>query len=244
MQILSVAIQKGGTGKTTTAAVLAQAAAANGEKVLAIDLDPQGNLSFALGADVNRGSSFRVLSGSPAAEQIQQTEQGIDVIPAAWELSTITTAPGSARRLQKALLPIRDEYSTIIIDTPPTPGELQYNALQASTGIIIPLMADAYSVNSLYQITDEAVAIMQSNPELSYTGVLITRYNDRSTISKQMRDAIQQAAEELSIPYLGEIRNGVVIQEAAALQLSLYEYGAKSKPAADYMSVYKQIAKR
>ena len=244
MQVISVAIQKGGTGKTSTAAALAQAATARGERVLLIDLDPQGNLSFALGADETKGNTFLLLSGKPAADQIQETTQGIDIIPAAWELSTITTAPGSARRLQKAIQPIRDRYSLIIIDTPPTPGELQYNALQASTGIIIPLMADAFSVNSLYQITATANAIMQSNPELSYTGVVVTKFSDRSTISKQMRDTIKQEAQELSVPYLGEIRNGVVIQEAAALQVSLYEYGAKSKPAADYMAVYEKITKR
>lgn len=234
MEVLAVAIQKGGTGKTTTAAVLAQAAAHKGKKVLAIDLDPQGNLTFALGGSGTGGSSFDLLQGSAAADVIQQCS-GIDVIAANWGLSTIASGKGSARRLQAAIEPIKNNYDLIIIDTPPTAGELQYNALQAATGLIIPLQADIYNLQSLYQITDTAKQMQQSNPNLQIKGFIITKLDNRSTIAKQMQEQIIIAANKENIPYLGSIRTGIAVQEAAALQQNLFEYAPKSKPASDYL---------
>lgn len=234
MEVLAVAIQKGGTGKTTTAAVLAQAAAHKGKKVLAIDLDPQGNLTFALGGSGTSGSSFDLLQGTAAADVIQQCS-GIDVIAANWGLSTIASGKGSARRLQAAIEPIKNNYDLIIIDTPPTAGELQYNALQAATGLIIPLQADIYNLQSLYQITDTAKQMQQSNPNLQIKGFIITKLDNRSTIAKQMQEQIIIAANKENIPYLGSIRTGIAVQEAAALQQNLFEYAPKSKPASDYL---------
>lgn len=239
--IITVAIQKGGTGKTTTAAILAQAAAAKGRKVLAIDLDPQANLTFALGATAGNPGSRGLLDGIQVDSLIQATAQHIDVIPAAWDLATVTTGKGSARRLQAALEPIKGKYDCIIIDTPPTAGELQYNALQAADGLIIPLQADIYNAQSLYQITDTANAIRKTNPRLQILGIVFTQHNSRSTIARQMADAIRSNADALGVPYLGEIRQAVVVKEAAALQQSLYQYAPKSKPAADYMAVLERI---
>lgn len=245
MQILTVAIQKGGTGKTTTAAALAQAAAYTGKKVLVIDLDPQGNLSFAAGADTSKAnagkSSFELLHNEPAAGIIQPTKQGFDIIPASWNLATETTGKGSATRLKAAIEPIKKMYDVIIIDTPPTAGELQYNALYASTGLIIPLMADIYCLQSLYQITDTARQIQQTNKKLTIKGFIITQLDARSTIAKQMQENIIIAANKYKIPYLGSIRTGVVIKEAAALQQSLFDYSPKSKPAQDYLTLLEQL---
>lgn len=243
MKVLTVAIQKGGTAKTTTAAILAQAAVARGLQVLAIDLDPQGNLSFALGANpaAETGTAYNLLTGRPAAECIHTTAQGLDVIPADRDLATITSGTGSARRLRQALEPIRDDYDLIIIDTPPTAGELQYNALMAADGLIIPLQADAYNLQSLYQMADTARQIQKVNPDLQILGLVFTQYDGRSIISRQMQTTIINNAAKMGVPYLGTIRGAVAVKEAAALQLSLYQYAPKSKPAADYMDVFNYI---
>ena len=244
MQVITIAIQKGGTGKTTTAAALAQAAVYNGRRVLAIDLDPQGQLSFTLSADTGRPGSYELLNGADIKKIIQCIRPGLDAIPASWNLSTITTGRGSARRLQIGIKPIKKEYDVIIIDTPPTAGELQYNALQASTGLIIPLQADIYNLQSLYQIVDTARQIQGSNPGLSIMGFVLTQFDGRSTIARQMKEAITEKAAEMDIPFLGAIRSAVVVKEAAALQQSLFEYAPKSKPAADYLDLYEMIEKQ
>lgn len=240
MQIITSANQKGGTGKTATAAALAQAAAHEGRKVLAIDLDPQCNLSFALDAAEGGGTSLDLLEGTPARRLIQ-TVKGIDIIPASWSLATIKSAPGSAKRLSKAIQTIKSKYDLIIIDTPPTVGELQYNALQASTGLIIPLQTDIFSLQGLYQIADTAEQFKKSNPALNIKGVILTRFNGRSTIAKQMQVTIETTATGLNIPFMGVIREGIVIQEAAALKANLFEYAPNSKPAQDYLNIYKTI---
>ena len=243
MQIITAAVIKGGTGKTTTAAALAQAAAKASKKVLAIDLDPQANFTYFIGADQNRPGCYQLLHGAAAADVIQETAQGIDAIAASPDLATEKTAPASAKRLQEALRPIKDNYHLAIIDTPPQIGELTFNALQASTGLIIPLETDNSSLQGLYQITDIAHQMQKSNPALSILGVILTRYDSRPKINKYLRDVIAEKGQESGAPFLMAIRAGVAIREAQGMQQSLFEYAPKSNPAADYMALYKKITK-
>lgn len=244
MQIITAAAIKGGTGKTTTAAALAQAAAADGKRVLAVDLDPQANFTFTLGADQNRAGSYQLLHGEATAQEvIQTTAQGIDVISAAPDLATEQTKPGSARRLRSGLEPILAQYDFVFIDTPPTIGELTYNALQAATGLIIPLEADNASLQGLYQITDIAHQMQErANPALRIIGSVITRYDKRSKINRYLHDAIAERGAEIGAPLIAAIRAGVAVKEAQALQLSLFDYASRSNPAQDYLTLYRTIA--
>ena len=241
MQIITVAVVKGGTGKTTTAAALAQAAAADGKRVLAIDLDPQANLSLVIGADPRAEGSLQVLHGADPRELIQHTEQGIDALTASPDLATEKTTPASAKRLQKALQPLREEYDLILIDTPPTMGELTYNALQAATGLLIPLEADTSSLQGLYQITGIANQIQTTNKELRIIGVVLTRYDARPKINRFMQETIAEKGAEVGAPFLIGIRPGIAIREAQAMQKSIYEYAPNCKPAQDYKQLYEMI---
>lgn len=240
-KIITLANQKGGAGKTTTAAAIIQAAAAEGLKVLAIDLDPQANLTFVLKGDISQKGSFELLEGTPARQTIQSTEQGADLIAASRNLAAVQTTTGSAKRLQKAIQPIKSIYDIIVIDTPPTAGELLYNALQASTGLVIPLQADIFGLHGLYQIANTAKQFCKSNPELKVKGIVLTRYDGRSTLAKTMRDNIIAKAAELGIPFLNEIREGIAIKEATAFQENLFEYAPKAKPAQDYKELFNKI---
>lgn len=241
MQIITTAVIKGGTGKTTTAAALAQAATAAGKRVLAIDLDPQANLSFTLSADQNQEGAYQLLHGADPLQLIQRTPQDLDVISASPDLATERTSPASAKRLQEAIEPLRYDY--IIIDTPPTMGELTFNALQACTGLIIPLEVDNYSLQGLYQITDIAHQMQRSNPKLKILGVVLTRYDSRPKINRYLRDVIIDRGKEAGAPYLTEIRKGVAVTEAQALQQSLFDYAPRSKPAHDYKALFEIIDK-
>lgn len=242
MQIITTAVIKGGTGKTTTAAALAQAAAADDKLVLVIDLDPQGNLSFITGADTNRPGSYALLHGTDVGETIQRTPQGFDAIAASPDLATERTTPASAMRLREAIEPIKRYYDYIFIDTPPTMGELTFNAMQASTGLIIPLEADNNSLQGLYQITDIARQMQRKNPSLKILGTVLTRYDSRPKINRYMQEQIADRGQEAGAPFLAAIRPGIAIREAQALQLSIFEYAPKSKPAQDFAQLYKIIS--
>lgn len=241
MQVVTIAVIKGGTGKTTTAAALAQAGAAAGKKILAIDLDPQANLSFFIGANQNAPGSYQILHGTDPKGIIQHTEQGIDVITASTDLATEKTAPGSAKRLEKAIEPLKKEYDFIFIDTPPQMGELTFNALQASTGLLIPLETDNSSLQGLYQITDIAQQMKRSNPNLSIISTILTRYDSRPRLNRYLKDAIVERGKEAGAPFLIGIRQGIAIREAQAMQKSLFDYAPKSKPAQDYKALFEML---
>ena len=239
MQIITIAVNKGGTGKTTTAAALAQAAALRKRKVLAIDLDPQANLTYTLGASSKVPGSYELLTGQETA--LQHIAPGLDAIAASLKLADLTTAPGSAKRLEQAINPVKGKYDLIIIDTPTKTGELLYNALQASTGLIIPLQASAYCLQSLYQTADLAAVIRKSNPQLKVLGFILTQHSARSLIARQMEQTITEKAAAVGIPYIGAIRKAVAVEEATALQKSIFDYAPKSNPAQDYLSLAKAL---
>lgn len=241
MQIITAAVIKGGTGKTTTTAALAQAARKSGKRVLCIDLDPQSNLSFFIGADQNQPGAYQLLHDVSAGQLIQRTAQDIDAIAGSPDLATEKTTAGSARRLKNAIEPLKKKYDFIFIDTPPQMGELTFNALQASTELIIPLETDNSSLQGLYQITDIAHQLQQSNSRLKIKGVILTRYDGRPKLNRYLQEVIAEKGQEIGAPYLMGIRPGIAIREAQAMQQSLFDYAPKSNPAEDYKKLYEMI---
>lgn len=237
--VLTVAMQKGGVAKTTTALLLAQAAQHRGQQALCLDLDPQGNLTFALGADANKPGCYELLQGTTKASKVIQHCNGIDVIPASAALATEKTEKGSGNRLKTALAEVVANYDLIVIDTPTIAGELLYNALLASNGLLIPTEANIYNIKGIYQLYEIAKAMQATSPHLNILGYIVTRADKRSTIAKQM----QAGLEKSGLNCLGIISNAIAVQEAAALQVNLYDYAPKCKPAAEYMALYEAITK-
>lgn len=241
MKIITSAVIKGGTGKSTTAAALAQAAAADGKRVLAIDLDPQANFTFFVGADQNRPGSYQLLHGEDPAGLIQRTEQGIFAISASPDLATEKTTPGSANRLQAAILPLEKQFDFVFLDTPAAMGELNLNALQASTGLLIPLETDTSSLQGLYQITDIAHQLQRSNPGLKILGSVLTRFDRRANYNKYLQKVIADTGNEIGTPFLMGIRPCIQLKEAQGLQQSLFQYAPRSNAAHDYRKLYELI---
>lgn len=242
--VITAAVIKGGTGKTSTIAALAQAAAKDGKNVLAIDLDPQGNLSYTLAGDFDRPGICELLRDTAGPDDMIQQRAGIDLIVSSADLAEIDVP---THRLRGAIKPIRPYYDLVLIDTPPQMGLLTYSALAASSGLIIPLEADRYSMDGLYNIVDIAERFAAADDHtgtgLQILGTVITRYNQRTRLARIWRDAIEQTGEDLGAPLLGVIRPAVALQEAQAMQRSLYDYAPASKPALDYMEIYHRIMK-
>lgn len=242
--IYTIAAEKGGTGKTATSAALVQAAAYKGKKALAVDLDPRGDLSYILAADATQPGSYELLHGAPAAELIQHSPQGLDVITASRALSTEATAAGSARRLAAALEPIRDDYDVIFIDTPANGNELQLNGLMAADRLIIVLEADRSSIQALYFMADTAAQIQDSNPKLKMCGAVVGRYTKgNANINRYLLQQIEQTATALHIPFLGAARDSSDAKAALNMQQSLFDYAPRCTTAADYMRIYEAITK-
>ena len=247
MRIISVANQKGGTAKTSTAHALVTGAAYKGKRSLAIDFDPQGNLSFIMGADANRAGDYELMKQqAQAAQIIQYTSQG-DIIPASLNLAAADTEfsgkPGRDFFLQAALEPLQDDYDVVVIDTPPTLGTLLVNALTASDEVIIPMNADILSLQGLYQLAETINQVKSfCNKGLKVTGILLTRYSGRTVLARDIKETIEAKCAELGIPLLNTvIRDGVAVREAQTTQESLFAYAPNSNPAKDYLQLFDEI---
>ena len=244
MQIITCAIIKGGTGKTAACATLAQCARSEGKRVLVIDLDPQAALTNMLGADRTAPGAYNLLQGAHILETMQPTAQGIDIRAGAPALVADRSAKGgSAFRLANALEPIKKAYDLIIIDTPPFFCGLTYEALQAATGLIIPMLADYESMQGQKYIIELAKMQKHTNKKLKVLGCFINQYDARPRINRYMRERIQEQAQALKCPYLGEISRSVSYLEANALHRNIYTYAPKSKPAQEYKAIYNKIIK-
>lgn len=245
-RIVSIINQKGGVGKSTTSQSLAAGLSLKGYKVLLIDMDSQGNLSFSVGADKEGVSTLEVLKRQASAEEAIQHIGALDIIPASISLAGADmqlTEMGKEYRLKEAIEPLKEKYDYIIIDTPPALGILTINALTASDSVIIPAQADIYSIDAIGQLYGTIRAVKQyTNKELTITGILLTRFSDRTVLSRDLANMIQNTAEQLGTRLFNStIREAIGIKEAQASKADIFTYAPKSKVAADYMGFVEEF---
>jgi chromosome partitioning protein len=226
---ITIINQKGGVGKTTVTLFLGAGLHKLGKKVLLIDLDAQGNLSFTMKAPEDQEHTILdVLSGGDILESIIQTGQG-DLIassPALAAMDKNLTEVGKEHLIREQLRKIKDEYDYILIDTPPSLGILTINALTAADGAIIPAMADIYSVQGIGQIYGTIKAINKyTNPNLKVYGILLNRHNPRLNISQNITEMINETARSLGIKtFETKIHECAAIKECEALQSDIFNY--------------------
>lgn len=245
-QIISINNQKGGVAKTTTAQALAQGLSYFGFKVLLVDLDPQSNLTFSLGVDRADKTMYEVLRGELNTKDIITTQGDLDLLPGSLLLSSADlefTQTGREYLLKDALEPFRNIYEYIIIDTPPALGILTINSLTACDKLIIPMSADIYSLQGMSQLNDTIKRVRKYvNPSLKIEGILLTKYNPRTILGGEIKESAIEIAERLKTKlFKTTIRESVVIREAQAQQLNLFEYAPDNNAIIDYKNFVKEI---
>lgn len=240
--IIAIANQKGGVAKTATAQAIATGAAKIGRKSLAIDADPQSNLSYSMGGNSADKGLYELMTGAATPGQIIQTTAQGDIITASSSLALPFTGKDPGKLLAKALQPIKKRYDVITIDCPPALNILLVNALIAADVVIIPLTADMYALQGLYQLKQSIQDAQRYNTGLKIGGVVFTRHNARTILARDLTDVITDKCGELDIPvYKTTIREGVAVREAQTQRMSIFDYAPKSKPAKDYMQLIKEI---
>ena len=245
---LAIINQKGGVGKSTTALAIGAGLSLKGYSVLFIDLDAQGNLSYTLGADTKGYNAMGVLERPETAkEEIQHTPQG-DIIASSPKLAgadKLLEETGKEYRLKEALESLQGAYDYIIVDTPPALGILTINALTACTGAIIPAQADIYSLQGIAQLNSTIETVKKyCNPSLSIMGIVLTRFNGRSIIRREVAEMLERTAEQLHTKlYTSKIRECTALVEAQATKQNIYSYAPRSNATADYKALVDEIIK-
>lgn len=242
MKTISIANQKGGVGKSTTALLLGEGLALSGYRVLLVDLDSQGNLTDSLGAAVSYGVQALFDAPDRLRGEIVHTPR-VDLLPANPFVVCDTTEPDPCA-IREALKQVGADYDYCIIDTAPGLGNILLNALTASDSVIIPILAEPYALAGLSQLYSTINAIQNdTNKALEILGLLLTKYNPRVSLNKQVATLLETCAEPQYKTRLYEthIREGVAVREAQAKRVSLYQYAPRSNVALDYMNFIKEF---
>lgn len=240
MQIISLANQKGGVSKTTTAQAIITLLNKQGKKTLAIDLDPQGNLSFAMKANLDDTPTiYNVLKGELKVTDILQTTESGDILPANILLSgadTEFTSTGREYLLKESIQEISRQYEYIIIDCPPALSILTINAFVASDYIIIPSLADVFSLQGMAQLNNTIQSVKKyCNSNLKVAGILLTRFNRRTKLSSHIQKLLDNVTTNMdTVLFNAFIRNSISVQESQYQRNNLIDYDSNSNAMLDY----------
>lgn len=251
MPTVAISNQKGGTGKTTSAINLAAGLAEVGERVLLVDLDPQGSATAGLGLDVydlKRSVYDALLEEVPARELINPSGfEGLDLLPSSVDLA------GAERELERdvgwhvllrdALEQVRGEYGYIVIDSPPSLGPLMISALVASDYFVIPIQAQVFSLHGIKQLMDTVRKVKgRLDADVELLGVVLTMVDWRTRLSRRVTRRIQETFGEKM--FQTRIRVNTRLAEAPEYDEPIFAYDPKSRGAEDYRSLTKEVLAR
>ena len=241
-RIIAVANQKGGVGKTTTSINLSACLAELGKKVLAIDMDPQGNMTSGLGIDKNEVeySVYDLILGEVEIEQVicKEAIENLDVLPSNINLSAaeieLIGVEDKEYIIHNEVEKVRDNYDFVIIDCPPSLNTLTINAMTTADSILVPIQCEYYALEGLSQLIHTIELVKERlNPNLEIEGVVFTMYDARTNLSLQVvenvKDNLNQTIYKTIIP-----RN-IRLAEAPSHGLPIHLYDSKSAGAESYM---------
>lgn len=247
-RIIAIANQKGGVGKTTTAINLSASLASLGKKVLAIDMDPQGNMSSGLGVDKNEVEKtvYDLIIGNIGIEECiyEEVIENLDVLPSNIDLSAaeieLIGVDNKEYILRDEVNKVKEKYDFIIIDCPPALSMLTINAMTTSDSVLVPIQCEYYALEGLSQLI-HTIELLQErlNPELEIEGVVFTMYDARTNLSLQVvenvKDNLNQNIYKTIIP-----RN-VRLAEAPSYGMPINLYDPKSKGTESYLLLAEEV---
>ena len=242
---MAFANQKGGVAKTTTTLNLGVAFQELGQRVLAVDMDPQGNLTMSLGLnpDSVRPSMFDVLVKRVSIEEALYHRE-LDVVVSCIDLATaeIALSPliGRERALSKALLQVRDRYDYIMIDTPPSLGLLTVNALTASDAVIVPVQCEYLALRGLAQLERTLELVRENlNPDVHIAGIVPTMYDSRTVHGREAVEVLRNSFGDLV--FETTIRKTIRFAEAPVKGESVLKYAPDSQAAGAYRQLAREV---
>lgn len=251
MPIISVAIQKGGSGKTTTCINLAAALQRGGKNVLLVDADPQANLSQSLGiADEPEHNLYSELKkemsgeGSNVKQAIHKTESGLSVLPASIDLAgaelELVSVYGREQVFNWLLQPVEKEYDFIFIDCPHAIGMLTVNALTASDYVLLPLQGEFLPLKGVYSFMHHFDTIKKKlNKKLDLLGIVLTKFDDRKTMNHQVREKLQQDYGDKVFNTV--IRTNIQLAKAQESGKDIFNYDKHANGAQDYQQLADEL---
>ena len=250
-RVIAVANQKGGVGKTTTAINLSACLAEKGQKVLAIDMDPQGNMTSGLGIDKDEVEKniYDLMIGQAGVDEVLQKEaiENLDVIPTSIDLSAaeieLIGVDDKEFIIRNAVQPIKDDYDYIIIDCPPSLSMLTINAMTTADSVLVPIQCEYYALEGVSQLIHTVELVKERlNPVLEIEGVVFTMYDSRTNLSNEVVDNVKNNLH--TTIYKTIIPRNVRLAEAPSHGLPINLYDSRSAGAESYRLLAKEVIDR